>query len=629
MANRRLPTSLLLVIPLVLAVGAYARVLGGGRVFDDVQVVQENPALADLPGVLRGWSGGLLHGGRPTTEVALALTQVLGGPSPRSFHLTSLLLHLATVVLVFLFTRAVLRLAGRGPGSLPAVVVAGLFALHPMQSEAVSYVSQCSEVLASGLYVATLLVLLRADRTGPGLRGALLGAAALVLSTLGMGAKAIVATAPLSWLLLVAVVPRRGPAEGSARWRWRIALVVPLVLVDLLVVRGALVSVVGRPDAGFSVPRSAPGNYFLTQWRAVVTYLRLLIWPTGQNADWSFPMSSRLAEPDVLAAGALLTLLVAGAAVLGWRCRRGDGPGAASGRAAAYGVAWFFLLLAPTSSFLPVADVMVEHRVYLASWGVFLGVVLGGEALLAHVPAGRRTLAAVLCVGAAWVALATTLHRRNAVWESDLALWTDAVSKSPGKARPRLGLGVALAQRGDQAGAADQFTAGLKRAPADAIGLRTSLHHNLGIALVMLGRSEEALEHLRQAVGLDPTTTTPAQTLALALWETGDAAGAEREARAVLDRAPDSPTAARVMGQARMAAGDDAGALPFIEQAVRARPSDGAVRYDLGAVYANLGRIAEACNSWRVVLRLPSVGGAHEAARQGLSILACPPQGLR
>ena len=215
------------------------------------------------------------------------------------------------------------------------------------------------------------------------------------------------------------------------------------------------------------------------------------------------------------------------------------------------------------------------------------------------------------------------------MWESDLALWTDAVSKSPGKARPRLGLGVSLAQRGDQAGASAQFTAGLKRAPADAIGLRTSLHHNLGVALVGQGRSAEALEHLREAVRIDPTATAPAQTLALALWETGDAAGAEREARAVLDRAPGSPTAARVMGQARMAAGDDAGALPFIEQAARARPSDAAVRYDLGAAYANLGRIAEACTAWRAVLLLPSNAGAQEAARQGLAILACPSPGLR
>ena len=78
-----------------------------------------------------------------------------------------------------------------------------------------------------------------------------------------------------------------------------------------------------------------------------------------------------------------------------------------------------------------------------------------------------------------------------------------------------------------------------------------------------------------------------------------------------------------------MAAGDDAGALPFIEQAARARPSDAAVRYDLGAAYANLGRIAEACTAWRAVLLLPSNAGAQEAARQGLAILACPSPGLR
>ncbi len=328
------------------------------------------------------------------------------------------------------------------------MAVAGIFALHPMQSQAVSYVSQRSEVLASGLYLATLLLLLRAGRPGAWPGRTLAAAGALVLFILGMGAKPIVATAPLAWLLLFALVPPAGTRREPMRRGRALLLLAPLVVVGALLVQGALRSVAGRPDAGFSVPGMTPWTYFLTQWRAVATYVRLLAWPAGQNADWTFPASRGLGEPAVLGAGAFLAALLVGAALLWRRSRSGTDRAAADGRAAAFGVAWFFLLLSPTSTFLPIADVLVEHRVYLASWGLFLAAVLGGERLVARVAPGRRDLVAGVAVGAVWVLLAVALHRRNAVWETELAFWTDVVAKSPTKARPYLGLGVAKGRQG-------------------------------------------------------------------------------------------------------------------------------------------------------------------------------------
>lgn len=625
MTRPRPPTALLLAVPLLLAAGAYARVLHGEFVYDDTRVVSSNPALGDPAAVLGGFRDGLLRGGRPTTDVTFALSHAIGGGTPLAFHAGNLLLHLAVVVLLFLFTREVLRLAGRGPSDGVAVAVAGIFALHPMQSQAVSYVSQRSEVLASGLYLATLLLLLRAGRPGPWPGRTLAVAGALVLFVLGMGAKPIVATAPIAWLLLVALVPPAGPRREPGRAGRALFLLAPLVVAGALLVGGALRSVAGRLDAGFSVPGMTPWTYFLTQWRAVATYVRLLAWPVGQNADWAFPASRSLGEPAVLGSGAFLAALLAGAVLLWLRSRRGTDPASADCRAAAYGVAWFFLVLSPTSTFLPIADVLVEHRVYLASWGLFLAAVLGGDLLVARVAPGRRTLVAGIAVALAWGLLAVALHRRNAVWETELAFWDDVVSKSPGKGRPYLGRGVARARNGDLAGAVADFRAGLDRAPRFATSLRVSLLHDLGGALVELKRFAEALAPLREAKQLDPGATSPPQSLALALWNTGDVDGAEAEAREVLARNPDAWLAARVLGQVRMARGDDAGAAPLLEQAVRARPSDPVVRYNLGAVYANLGRTAEACAAWMVVLALPDAGGAQGEAREGRSILGCPP----
>ena len=625
MTPRKPPTALLLAVPMLLAAAAYARVLHGEFVFDDARVVKGNQALGDPAAVLGRFTDSLLHGGRPTTEVTFALTHAIGGPNPLAFHAGNLLLHLLVVVLVFVFTREVLRLAGRGPSPGIALAVSGIFALHPVQTQAVSYVSQRSEVLASGFYLATLLLLLRAARPGGWPGRVLAGASALATFTFGMGAKAIVATAPLSWLLLVTLVPPAGERRSPTSWRSRLLLLAPAVLVGILLVQGAVRAVVGRPDAGFSVPGLTPWTYFLTQLRVVATYVRLLAWPAGQNADWSVKVSSGAGDPAVLGAGAFLAAMLLGAVLLWRRSRRGTGPGAADGRAAAFGVAWFFLLLAPTSSFFPIADLLVEHRVYLASWGLFLAVVLGADRLLDRVAPGRRALVATTVLGATFCLLATATWRRNAVWEGELVFWRDAVEKSPGKARPRQGLGTALVRSGDVAGGVAEFSAGLARVPPEASALRLALLHNLGNALIKLGRPAEAVEPLRRAVELDPNEVPPREGLALALWRTGDLDGAIREARGALDRKPDSAPAALVLGQALMGRGDEAGAVRWLEQAVRASPGDPVVRYNLGAAYGNLGRVAEACATWRAVLLLPPAGNAHASAREGMAILACPP----
>jgi Flp pilus assembly protein TadD len=449
--------------------------------------------------------------------------------------------------------------------------------------------------------------------------------AALAAFTLGMGAKTIVVTAPVAYLLLLALVPPSAPRSAPAPWPWRIALVTPLVLLDLVVARGVLGGIEGRSDAGFSVPGASAGSYFLTQWRAVATYVRLLAWPSGQSADWSFPMSRSLGEPAVLLSGALLAGMVAAAAALWWRCRRRDDPGGAAGRAAAFGVAWFFLVLAPTSSFVPIADNLVEHRVYLASWGLFLAAVLGGERLLARVQPGRRAPWAALAVGATWTVLAVALHQRNAVWETDLALWNDVVARAPLMARARLGLGTAKIRRGDLEGAATEFAAGLSRVAPDAPALRVSLLHNLGGALIRLGRAPEAVAPLRQVIEIEPGNSLAPQSLAIALWSTGDLDGAESMARSILARTPENGIALRVMGQVRLARGDDAGAVPLLERAIRADPTDASLLFNLGGAYANLGRAAEACAAWRAVLRLRAPEEVRDSARKNLAILGCPP----
>lgn len=630
------PAAWLLLIPLVLAALAYARALRGELLFDDLPNVVNNPAVRDLPAVLRGFFPDLLAGRRPVTVLTFALDFAVGGLSPLGLHLTNLALHLAAVLLVFAFTRTLATLAAdadagpeRARAGWLALVVAGLFALHPLQTQAVSYVVQRAEVLASLGYLGALLLLLEAERRGRGPGGAAAYAGALLALGLGLGAKAILVTLPAAYLLLTWVVPGARARASLTSWPRRLGLLAaPLLLIGLFAARTSR-RLEGTTDAGFAVPGLPVRDYFLTQWRAVATYLRLLLWPSGQSADWALPTSHSPFDPATLGAGLLLALLLAGAAaLLRWSHRPAGGGTLAEGdrqgaRLAGFGIVWFFVVLSATSSFIPREDVLVEHRVYLASFGILLALAAAGARALARLPAPRRTLAAALLVGLCWGGLGLLTWRRNAVWESALALWGDAAEQAPGKPRVRLGLGNALLARGEPEAAIAQYQLGLSALRADAAPAEAPLQQSLGAALARTGRPAEAVVALRRAATLDPSSADAALGLALALVTTGELGAAEAEAARALRLRPGAPLAHRVIGRARLAAGDDEAAAAALELAARGLPDDAQVQLELGHALAATGRSVEACQAWRRAARPGADEPARRQADEAQAILGC------
>ena len=611
----------LLAVPLLLAAAAYARVLDGEFQLDDLHAVLGSPAARDLATALRQLPGALLQGGRPVADLTFALDHAVGGTAPRAYHLTSLAIHLGVGVLVYALARKVLRLAGAVSGPWTALAVAGLFALHPLQSQAVSYVVQRSEVLASGLYLLALLLLLEAERPGRGWRSVASWAGGLAAFALALGTKPIAVTLPMAWLLLAWMVPNPEGRRELASWPWRLAMAAPLVALDALgglaVVRG----LAGQTSAGFDMPGLSPASYFLSQWKVVATYLRLLAWPAGQNLEWDVPVARSLSDPGVVASGlVLLGLVTVAGAMFAWSRRRWNAGGAA-GRVASYGVLWFFLVLAPTSSVVPLDDLLMEHRVYLASFGILLALGVGGERLLARLR-WRRAVAAGLVV-ALWCALALALHRRNAAWETRLSMALDSVARSPRKARVHVNLGHALAESGDLDAAVREYRLALAlvgEAPRnEALILR-----NLSAALASQGRWGEAEAALRRGVELDPANADVLTNLAIALGRRGDLDGAEGWARRALALRPEDGQALHLLGTVLLRRGDAARALEPLERAVRADPEDGLRRFNLAVAQERLGRVAEACASWRDVARLRAEPTVRAEADRRLAAAGCP-----
>jgi protein O-mannosyl-transferase len=586
---------ILLLVVLAATALIYAPALQGEFQFDDVQSVQRNQKIRSLarffqPGIVVD----VLHGRRVLTELTFALNYAWGGNTTPAFHATNLAIHLATVLCVFFFTRHLGRRVGLARVDGVALVVASLFALHPMQTQAVAYLVQRSESLASLLYLGALLLLLDSERAGRALRGRLAYAGAFLLFVLGLAAKIIVITVPLGYVL-IGFLPSGGPHPRSLRAR--MVRIAPFLLYGLVVAVLMIGGLEGE-DSGFHVPALPPWRYLLTQCRVVVTYLRLLLLPIGQSVDWDFPFAGWPPDlPRLLLGLALSALLVAALATL---LRRGRAVGSTR-LAVAFGLLWFFIVLLPTSSFLPLADVFMEHRTYLASWGIFFaGVASADWALsrLAHERGARigQAIALVLCI-----AFATATHFRAQLWSSKLLLWGDAVAKAPQKARPHLGLANALYARNDRRAAIEEYQTALRLAARDPRWMRTEIRGKLATTLLTESRPDAAIAVLQTGLGEDPENSDLLGVLALAHLQNRELALAESAAsRSVLHaRAP--AAALRVLGLVRLQSGKAETAIDPLEKAVRLEPKETQGRLLLARGYRALGRDGDACTTLRSV----------------------------
>jgi hypothetical protein len=453
---------------LLVAFAVYGPALNGAFVFDDRYMPFLQPALADLP--LSLWVSGV----RPLLMVSFWTDYQIGKTDPSSYHATNVIFHFVTSLLVVFIVARLLELTGVAGRmrALLAVAAGAVFLLHPLQTETVAYVTSRSDAMSVMFYYAAFAVFLYCRTERMSLWRAI---AVAVLFACAAGIKEHTLTLPV---LLVAT--DYWFRLGGIRKHW--------ILYALLLVCGILgglwvLRVLGGADtAGFHVAGLTPTMYFFTECRVVWTYVRMFVLPFGQNVDPDVPLSASLFDH-----GAILGLLAwIAVAVAAWVYRKRF-------PLAAFGVLVFFLLIAPTSSIVPIRDVQAERRVYLPMLGL----------LLVCVEFARRAKFRQLAWGGAAVAsvLAVLAYQRNEVWAGPLPLWTDAAAKSPNKMRPHFQLAFAHQfeeRRYDEA--AREYEIAARIGPVDDL-----LLVDWALALDAMGREDEAAVRLRQAAALAPS----------------------------------------------------------------------------------------------------------------------------
>jgi protein O-mannosyl-transferase len=580
----------------ILAAGAVAVY---GRTFSVPLLLDDKPSIADNMSIHRLWplwpaltppnNAGV--GGRPLLNLSYAVNYAFGGDAVFGYHLVNLIIHVLAGWTLFALVRRTLRrpiLAERfGPAATPlALAVSALWTWHPVQTESVTYLSQRAESLMGLFYLLTLYCFVcGAEADNKTRRRGWFSFSALACLA-GVATKEVMVTAPVMVFLY-----DRTFIAGGFREAWRRHWPLYLALAASWIPLGLFMTSLHERGVGFG-EGVAWWVYGLTECQVIMKYLLLALWPHGLVFDYGMFAAVPLSGlwPDVVALGTLLTLVIV--ALRRWP-------------ATGFAACWYFLILAPTSSIIPVVgQPMAENRLYLPLAGVVVFAVLGVFAL-----AGRRSLA-VFAVVAAGLGLASA--ERNQDYRSEQGLWSDTVAKRPNNERAHNNLGLVLSRIPGRLGdAIAQYEAALRLKPDFE-----EAHLNLGVALSSLpGRLDDAIAEFRAALRLQPDDFEARSNLGAALAQMPDRLNdAIAEYQAALRLQPDHAEVHNNLGIALAnLPGRLNDAIAEFEAAVRLNPDYAEAHNSLGNAFAQTtGRLNDAIAQYEAAVRLnPDYFEAH------------------
>jgi hypothetical protein len=457
----------LLLVGLAFVVYAYA--LGGSFHFDDAHAVVENPSIRSLGNLGRFFTdAGTFsvlaqnQGYRPLLLVTYALTAALTGVNSHAFIFVNLVVHALCALMVGFTTRQILHLLGRKEDDDIAFFAALIFAVHPLFSECVSYVSARSESLSGLFMLIALFAYLKKSPRWLALSALSITAALLVKPT--------VTIFPLLLILFEAAL--RDPLRKIAP-RF-------LLLTAVVVAFGLLGAKMTPAFAIRSASNFTRREYLRSELPAIWHYLRLFVLPIGQSGDPNYPTAKSFFEPRVIAAGLGLAALL-GFCIWGLVRRRYLG--------IALAIGWFLVCIFPASSIFPLAEIVNEHRPYMAAASL---CVLAAAALV-RLP--QRILPAILLALLLSLSLATFLRTR--AWHDESTLWADVTAKSPTSTRAQMNYGLALMSSGHLTEAEPHLREAVRLGPRYSYA-----HINLGNLLSAQGHIEEARGQLDLGITL-------------------------------------------------------------------------------------------------------------------------------
>lgn len=570
---------------------AYANSFAVPFLFDDIPTIVENRDIRHLWPFwhLLYYTGNVDTGisGRPIANVSFAISHAFGGLSVAGYHAFNLAIHVGSALLVYGLVRRTLRVSRfqeRFASSADAIgfAIALLWLVHPLQTKSVTFIVQRIESLAAFFYLLTLYALLRGATAASSKRWFQL---AVLACLLGMGTKEIVVGAPIAAFLFDATF-----LAGSWREAVRVRGKLHALLASTWIVLIVLVLTTARIRvASEAASVVTPFEYLTTQCWAIAHYLRLVLWPSPLVFDYGMAGDGvpLVTEPAQIAMYAIPLALAFLCTV--W--------GALKRRPWAFVAAIFFLVLAPSSSIVPIRqDVVAEHRMYLPLVSVLTLAVFAVVTGLDRV--GRAALVAPAAMLVA-IPLGWMTHERNRDYASEHTIWADTVAKRPKSARAQTNLGLALFAEGDVEGALAHHR--------EAVRLRpdySQAHHNLAAAMMHQQAFADAAVEYRQALALAPSAWESHLGLAEALLAQEEIEPAAKEFIEALRRNPELPDAYVRLAAIRQTQQRWSESADAYERALHWKQDDAGLFNQLGIVNAERGRFDQAANCFQRALQI-------------------------
>ena len=592
-------------IPLaVIAAGllAYCNSFTGPFIFDDTISVLGNQTIRHLWPIWQTLSpphaGGITVEGRPLINLSLAVNYAFGGYDVWGYHAFNLAVHiLAGLTLLGVVRRTLLQPALRGRfgtvASELALATAVIWTVHPLQTESVAYISQRAESMMGLFYLLTLYCFIRSTDSQRPLvwYGLCVSACAL-----GMASKEVMVSSPVMVLLYDWAF-----ASGSFREAWRRHGPLYLALAAAWIVLGAVL-VSGQLPATVSIARRnqiAWWEYLASQPGVILYYLQLSVWPHPLCFDY-YGWPTAKVDASFLASALVVTLLVAASI---WALKTKPRWGFLG--------AWFFLILAPTSSIVPLNATIFEHRMYLPLAAMVVLAVLGIQTLAVRRGwSGWRRLSIVAGLA---IVLGSLTWRRNQDYRTAFAIWEDTLSKRPNNPRAYANVGVALMRMGRL----KEATAHLRRA-LELLPDYPEANESLADILAWEGQLDEGVHHYKLALQANPDWPEVLNNLGLALARQGKLEDAVTQFSRALELDPTGQIAESNLALALMKLGRFDESLAHASHALELDPQDAQAHYTVGVVLEKKGQLSEAAWQYADVLRIQPY---HAEARSRLAAI--------
>lgn len=526
----------------------------------------------------------------PLTWISHALDAQMFGLSAHGHHLTSLLLHVGNVLLLFLV------LAEATNAMWPSALVAALFGLHPLHVESVAWVAERKDVLGALFWMLTMLAYVRYNQRPSRFRYA------LVVLTFGLGlmAKPMLVTLPCVLLLLDfwPLGRMRRPIKGITPLARLVAEKLPLFA---LAAASSIITFTVQRSAGSvaSLTKIPLQVRFGTALLSYVTYMRKMLWPVDLAIFYPYvrhPSRVSIAGAAILLAA--ITFLVIRQAtrrpylLVGWL--------------------WYLGTLVPVLGIVQVGDqALADRYTYIPLIGLFIIVAWGGSELFADRYAAIGASLALVALGGC----AVVTWRQIQYWQNSDTLFAHALRVTENNDIAHLNLGVELQRQGRPEEATRHFVEALRITPDYA-----AAHNDLALALETEGDEVAATEHYRAAVRLAPRYADAHYNLANLLTRQGRHAEAEQEYLTTLDLSPGDAQAHNNFGLLLSQRGDLAAAIEHFQNALRLNPRFEEARINLGAAYKAQGQLAQAIAEYSAVLRInPDSTDAHNNVGNALA----------